>query len=121
MCEAVDAKTADRFQPWRQKLADGEAKKRLRAGANYPTDGDIHPLRFCKEIQNFMSREGILTVDGQDILNFGRQYADFVPRPPPQFRAVRHDGRRVAVRGRRQGSPSPRRKSSACMAMAPLG
>jgi hypothetical protein len=26
-------------------LADGEAKKRRRAGSNYPTDGDIHPLR----------------------------------------------------------------------------
>jgi hypothetical protein len=32
--EAVDAKTADRFQPWRQKLACGEAKKRLGAGGN---------------------------------------------------------------------------------------
>src|SRR5919199_777363 len=26
LCEALDARTADRFQPWRQKLADGEAK-----------------------------------------------------------------------------------------------
>src|SRR5215469_18075331 len=25
LCEAGDARTADRFQPWRQKLADGEA------------------------------------------------------------------------------------------------
>jgi len=43
LCEAVDARTSDRFQPWRQKLADGEAKKRLHAGGNYPTDGEIHP------------------------------------------------------------------------------
>src|SRR5215469_15070948 len=63
--EAVDAKAADRFQPWRQKLADGEAKKRIRAGGNYPTDGDIHPLRLCEEIKNFMQREAILSVDGQ--------------------------------------------------------
>jgi thiamine pyrophosphate-dependent acetolactate synthase large subunit-like protein len=62
LCEAVDAKTADRFQPWRQKLADGEAKKRLRAGGNYPTDGDIHPLRLCEEIKNFMQRDAISSV-----------------------------------------------------------
>jgi thiamine pyrophosphate-dependent acetolactate synthase large subunit-like protein len=80
LCEAVDTRTADRFQPWRQKLADGEAKKRLRAGGNYPTDGDIHPLRLCEEIKNFMQREAILTVDGQEILNFGRQsIPTFVP------------------------------------------
>jgi len=80
LCEAVDAKTADRFQPWRQKLADGEAKKRLRAGGNYPTDGDIHPLRLCEEVKNFMQREAILSVDGQEILNFGRQsIPTFVP------------------------------------------
>jgi hypothetical protein len=80
LCEAVDAKTTDCFQPWRQKLADGEAKKRLRAGGNYPTNGDIHPLRLCEEIKNFMQREAILTVDGQEILNFGRQsIPTFVP------------------------------------------
>src|SRR5260370_33939048 len=80
LCEAVDARTADRFQGWRQKLADGEAQKRTRAGGNYPTDGDIHPLRLCEEIKNFMSREAILSVDGQEILNFGRQsIPTFVP------------------------------------------
>jgi thiamine pyrophosphate-dependent acetolactate synthase large subunit-like protein len=80
LCEAVDARTADRFQPWRQKLADGEARKRARPGGNYPTDGDIHPLRLCEEIKNFMQREAILSVDGQEILNFGRQsIPTFVP------------------------------------------
>jgi thiamine pyrophosphate-dependent acetolactate synthase large subunit-like protein len=80
LCEAVDARTAERFQGWRQKLADGEAAKRTRAGGNYPTDGDIHPLRLCEEIKNFMQREAILSVDGQEILNFGRQsIPTFVP------------------------------------------
>ncbi|HEY2540492.1 MAG TPA: thiamine pyrophosphate-binding protein [Stellaceae bacterium] len=80
LCEAVDAHTSDRFQAWRQKLADGEAKKRTRAGGNYPTDGDIHPLRLCEEVKNFMQREAILSVDGQEILNFGRQsIPTFVP------------------------------------------
>jgi hypothetical protein len=60
--------------------ADGEAKKHLRAGGNYPTDGDIHPLRLCEEIKNFMQREAILSVDGQEILNFSRQsIPTFVP------------------------------------------
>ena len=61
-CEVIDATTAGRFQAERQKLADGEAKKRLRAGGNYPTDGDLHPLRLCEEIKYFMQREAILSV-----------------------------------------------------------
>src|SRR6478672_7508582 len=73
LIDALDDKTADRFQAWRQKLADGEAAKRTRAGGNYPTDGDIHPLRLCEEIKNFQQRDAILCVDGQEILNFGRQ------------------------------------------------
>jgi thiamine pyrophosphate-dependent acetolactate synthase large subunit-like protein len=73
LTDAVDTRTSERFQTWRQKLADGEARKRSRPGANYPTDGDIHPLRLCEEIRNFMQREAILTVDGQEILNYGRQ------------------------------------------------
>ncbi|HMD62455.1 MAG TPA: thiamine pyrophosphate-binding protein [Stellaceae bacterium] len=80
LIDAIDGKVADRFQPWRQKLADGEAKKRIRAGGNYPIDGDIHPLRLCEEIKNFMQREAILSVDGQEILNYGRQsIPTFVP------------------------------------------
>jgi acetolactate synthase-1/2/3 large subunit len=33
----------------------------------------IHPLRVCKEVRDFIDRDGILVVDGQEILNFGRQ------------------------------------------------
>jgi thiamine pyrophosphate-dependent acetolactate synthase large subunit-like protein len=73
LIDAVDGKTAERFQGWRQKLADGEEAKRTRAGGNYPTDGDIHPLRLCEEIKNFQKRDAILCVDGQEILNYGRQ------------------------------------------------
>ena len=73
LIDAIAGKTADRFQGWRQKLADGEAAKRTGPGGNYPTDGDIHPLRLCEEMKNFMNRDAILVVDGQEILNFGRQ------------------------------------------------
>ena len=66
--------------------------------------GDIHPLRLCEEIKNFMQRDAILVVDGQEILNYGRQsMPTFVAGASPQFRTVRHHGRRPAVRRRRQG------------------
>ncbi|MGO8915617.1 MAG: thiamine pyrophosphate-binding protein [Stellaceae bacterium] len=65
---------ADRFGAWRRKLADGEASKRIAAGANKASEDEpIHPLRLCEEIKNFMRRDAILVVDGQEILNFGRQ------------------------------------------------
>jgi len=72
--DRLDKVSADRFAPWRKKLADGEAAKRAKPGANRLDDGgDIHPLRLCEEISNFMQRDAILVVDGQEILNFGRQ------------------------------------------------
>ena len=53
---------------------DGEIAKRQTPGANKPMDDiPIHPLRLCDEIKNFMQRDAILVVDGQEILNFGRQ------------------------------------------------
>nr|MCS5608392.1 thiamine pyrophosphate-dependent enzyme [Alphaproteobacteria bacterium] len=33
----------------------------------------IHPLRLCEEVKNFMNRDAVLVVDGQEILNYGRQ------------------------------------------------
>jgi thiamine pyrophosphate-dependent acetolactate synthase large subunit-like protein len=64
----------DRFKDWRKTLADGVAAKLKAPGANKPVeDGDIHPLRLCEEITNFMQRDAVLVVDGQEILNYGRQ------------------------------------------------
>lgn len=64
----------DRYQDWRKSLADGAQAKRKAPGANrYGEDGDIHPLRLCEEITSFMQRDAILVVDGQEILNYGRQ------------------------------------------------
>ena len=50
-----------------------EAKLKSPGANKYVEDGDIHPLRLCEEITNFMQRDAILVVDGQEILNFGRQ------------------------------------------------
>ncbi|MGE0226689.1 MAG: thiamine pyrophosphate-binding protein [Acetobacteraceae bacterium] len=66
--------TTDSYKAWRQKLADGEAQKRSAAGANkYAEDGDIHPVRMLEEVRDFMKRDAILCVDGQETLNYGRQ------------------------------------------------
>ncbi|MBI4081318.1 MAG: thiamine pyrophosphate-binding protein [Candidatus Lambdaproteobacteria bacterium] len=63
-----------RFAPWRKRLADGEAAKRKESGGEAGLNGaPVHPLRLCEEVKNFMRRDAILVVDGQDILNFGRQ------------------------------------------------
>ncbi len=65
---------SERFVPWRKMLADGEVAKRSKGGRDPAMDAEpIHPLRLCEEIKNFMQRDAILVVDGQEILNYGRQ------------------------------------------------
>jgi thiamine pyrophosphate-dependent acetolactate synthase large subunit-like protein len=62
------------YEGWRKKLSDGEMAKRSGAGANkYAEDGDIHPVRMLEEVRDFMNRDAILCVDGQETLNYGRQ------------------------------------------------
>jgi thiamine pyrophosphate-dependent acetolactate synthase large subunit-like protein len=63
-----------RFAAWRKALADGESQKRTETGGGMSMNATpIHPLRLCDEVKNFMRRDAILVVDGQEILNFGRQ------------------------------------------------
>jgi thiamine pyrophosphate-dependent acetolactate synthase large subunit-like protein len=64
-----------RYAAWRDQLAEGAAEKRRKPGANQPPEGDpIHPLQLCDAVKNFMQRDAILVVDGQEILNYGRQW-----------------------------------------------
>ena len=71
MATKIDAKN---YAPWRDKLASGESKKRKETGGGMAmTQTPIHPLRLCEEVKNFMKRDAILVVDGQEILNYGRQ------------------------------------------------
>ena len=66
--------TEANYQHWRDRLAEEEAQKRARPGGNSLSDDvPIHPLRLCEEIKNFADRDAIIVVDGQEILNFGRQ------------------------------------------------
>jgi thiamine pyrophosphate-dependent acetolactate synthase large subunit-like protein len=65
---------AGNFSAWREKLASGEAKKQKETGGGMAMNKTpIHPLRLCEEVKNFMKRDAILVVDGQEILNYGRQ------------------------------------------------
>jgi thiamine pyrophosphate-dependent acetolactate synthase large subunit-like protein len=75
LLEAIKGKIAPtNFSAWRKKLHDGEQQKRTAAGANRPAeDGDIHPVRMLEAVRDFMKRDAILCVDGQETLNFGRQ------------------------------------------------
>lgn len=66
--------TTGSYAGWRKRLGDDEAAKRSRPGGNSVSDATpIHPLRLCEEVKNFMDRDAILVVDGQEILNYGRQ------------------------------------------------
>src|SRR4026208_1964246 len=62
----------DRYKDWRGTLARG-AREKQGAPSKIPEGGEIHPLTLCDEITKFMKRDAILVVDGQEILNFGRQ------------------------------------------------
>ena len=65
---------AGNFAPWRKTLGEGEAAKRKETGGGMSMNATpIHPLRLCEEVKNFMRRDAILVVDGQEILNYGRQ------------------------------------------------
>ena len=69
-----DSVRRDSFSEWRNRLSNEEAIKRSRPGGNSVSDAvPIHPLRLCEEVKNFMDRDAILVVDGQEILNYGRQ------------------------------------------------
>ncbi len=73
---------AGRFADWRGQLTAVEEAKRPEAEKAMSTDKlPIHPLRLCKEVRDFIDRDAILVVDGQEILNYGRQsIPTYLPR-----------------------------------------
>jgi len=65
---------ADLYAAWRSQLAGINGEKAAQQEKELATDQTpIHPLRLCKEVRDFMRRDAILCVDGQEILNYGRQ------------------------------------------------
>jgi thiamine pyrophosphate-dependent acetolactate synthase large subunit-like protein len=62
------------YADWVQRLGGIDVRKRQEAEVAISTDQvPIHPLRLCKEVRDILDRDAILSVDGQEILNFGRQ------------------------------------------------
>lgn len=62
------------FRPWRDRLGGRNTSKQVEQEAVLSNpETPIHPLRLCKEIRDFADRDAIVVVDGQEILNFGRQ------------------------------------------------
>ncbi len=70
-----------RYAPWTGHLRVLDAEKQAEADKAMSTDQmPIHPLRLCKEVRDFLRRDAILVVDGQETLNYGRQsIPTFVP------------------------------------------
>lgn len=64
----------ERFDGWNAYLAQVNAEKSAKADVAMASDAiPVHPLRLCAEVRDFMSRDTVLCVDGQEILNYGRQ------------------------------------------------
>jgi len=63
-----------RYRTWVERLKSIDAEKGLESEKAMSDDKvPIHPLRLCKEVRDFLRRDAILVVDGQEILNYGRQ------------------------------------------------
>lgn len=63
-----------RYSTWTGHLKAIDVEKTKESEARLSNDSTpIHPLRLCKEVRDFLDRDAILVVDGQEILNFGRQ------------------------------------------------
>jgi acetolactate synthase-1/2/3 large subunit len=71
---AMDRVRASGYGEWRERLRKTNTEKAAAAEKELSnSDTPIHPLRLCKEIRDFLKRDAILSVDGQEILNYGRQ------------------------------------------------
>lgn len=67
-------KLKERFTEWRGTLANIQQQREAAQAPKLTNDAvPIHPLRLCHELAQFMDRDAILVVDGQEILNYGRQ------------------------------------------------
>jgi acetolactate synthase-1/2/3 large subunit len=72
--EAAGGRLNGRYGRWLTYLADLNQEKRLDAERAMATGQlPVHPLRLCREVREFLDRDAILCVDGQEILNYGRQ------------------------------------------------
>ncbi len=80
--EAQESRFAGALEsPWVVHLSEVNERRASQVAPLLNSDQiPIHPLRICKEIREFLDRDAILSVDGNEILHFGRQsIPTFVP------------------------------------------
>lgn len=79
--EALAPKSRAAYQSWRERLQGVEQEKSAKQEVHLVNESTpIHPMRLCREVRDFMDRDAILCVDGQEILTFARQtIPSFVP------------------------------------------
>lgn len=66
--------TPANYDTWRERLRARNAQKSAEAEQTLSTNQTpIHPLRLCKEVRDFIDRDCVLCVDGQETLNYARQ------------------------------------------------
>lgn len=70
--------SACQCQSWVAELAQHNAKRTARQEEQMATGSrPIHPMRLCREVRDFLPRDGILCVDGLVILDVARQSIPF--------------------------------------------
>ncbi|QEL27333.1 thiamine pyrophosphate-binding protein (plasmid) [Bosea sp. F3-2] len=68
------AVSPEQFAAWRDVLdADNRGRAAKQEAALADESTPIHPMRLCKEVRDILKRDDVLVVDGQEILNYGRQ------------------------------------------------
>jgi len=75
LLQAVSGRVnTESYAAWREKLGGVEKEKSQLSKPQLESNAmPIHPLRLCKEVRDILPRDAILAVDGQEILNYGRQ------------------------------------------------
>lgn len=59
---------------WIRRLGETNMSRLVDSAVKHDSDQvPIHPLRLCKEIREFLDRDAIVVVDGNEILHFARQ------------------------------------------------
>lgn len=59
---------------WVDRLKSVTEEKRSRAeSAAFDSNSAIHPIELCRVVRDFLDRDAILCVDGQEILTYARQ------------------------------------------------
>jgi thiamine pyrophosphate-dependent acetolactate synthase large subunit-like protein len=84
LADAIGGRRENKSEDWIGTLSARDNLNKERQEVQMESNAvPIHPLRLCKEVRDFLERDAILVVDGQEILNFGRQS---IPRYTPGSR-----------------------------------